>query len=909
MAAGGATDPAADAPHPDLPDDPDLSAVRTLAELAAVLRRLRRRQARQRNDTELTVRELAARSGYSYSVISYYLAGKVLPPTDRLDVLVALLGATPAEQGALATARDRVEERRQAQRRGWPIRQLPPVVAGFTGRAEQLARLGELTDAANTSNVVVISAIAGAAGVGKTALAVRWAHQAADRFPDGSLYVDLRGYGPDQPLPATAALAAFLRSLGVDGADLPSDETERAARYRALLSGRRMLILIDNAARTEQVAPLLPGEPDCAVLVTSRDTLPGLIARHGASRIELDPLPLADAVTLLHTLVGDRVAAEPGAAARLADQCDRLPLALRLAADLANTRPGVAIAELADEFTDARHRLDLLDAGGDAHTAVRAVFSWSYRNLPTEVARAFRLIGGYPGQHLDAYTMAALAGTDLADARALLHSLAGAHLVQPAGPNRYGTHDLLRAYAAELAGDDAPADRRTAVSRLLDHYLHTCTMAMDLVARYERDRRPDIPDPGTPAPELTDQPAAIAWLDTERANLIAAAVHAADHGWPAFTSQLSAILLRYLDTGGHYHDAKLLHARALGTAAPADRGPALARLGAAHWRLGHYTEAIDLHQQDLDISQRADDRFGKGRALTNLGATHWQSGHVAKAADCLQQALDLLSEAGDRRGQGRTLANLGNLCWRLGNYPEALNRLRQALDHFRGVGDRTSAGLVLGKIGLVHWRLGRLAEAHDYTRRALACSRETGYRTFEAHALDWLARALAALGHLDEAAEHDRQAIDLLREVGDRIQEAAALSHLATVWLRLGRSADAVDGQEQALFVAQEAGDEHQVTEARNGLGEALHGIARFPDALDQFRQAMAIADKTGDRYELARANAGIGQALAAQGDHGAARAAWQLALARYTELGVPEAGQVGALLADNVFNAVRDRR
>jgi hypothetical protein len=292
-------------------------------------------------------------------------------------------------------------------------RELPALVRNFTGRSDELDTLTTLLDESGdrTLGTVVISAIGGTAGVGKTALAVQWAHRVAARFPDGQLYVNLRGYDPAQPMPAAEALGRFLRALGVPGRDILPEEDERAARYRSLLAGRRMLVLLDNAGSADQVRPLLPGPSACAVVVTSRDSLAGLVARDGAARLDLDLLPESEAVSLLRALIGERAHADPGAVARLAAQCCRLPLALRVAAELAAARPADPLAELSADLADQQQRLDLLNVGGDPRTAVRAVFSWSYRHLDAAAVRAFQLTGLHPGPDFDSYAVAALAGT------------------------------------------------------------------------------------------------------------------------------------------------------------------------------------------------------------------------------------------------------------------------------------------------------------------------------------------------------------------------------------------------------------------------------------------------------------------------------------------------------------------
>ena len=344
-------------------------------------------------------------------------------------------------------------------------RQLPAAVACFTGRDVELAALTSLLrqETGGAAPALVISAIGGTAGVGKTALAVQWAHQVAEHFPDGQLYANLRGYDPGQPTPAADVLAAFLRALGVPGQDIPPEADERAARYRSLLAGQRMLIVLDNAGSVEQVRPLLPGSPGCVVLVTSRDALAGLIARDGARRLDLDLLPLVEAVSLLRALIGGRIDSDSEAATALAIQCARLPLALRVAAELAATRPAAAVSDLVAELADQQRRLDLMEAGADPQTAVRTVFSWSCRHLDPDTGRAFRLAALHPGLDLDSYAVAALTGTSRRRASQLLDQLARAHLIQTGTPGRYGMHDLLRGYASELAAaQDSEDDRREA---------------------------------------------------------------------------------------------------------------------------------------------------------------------------------------------------------------------------------------------------------------------------------------------------------------------------------------------------------------------------------------------------------------------------------------------------------------
>jgi DNA-binding SARP family transcriptional activator len=426
-------------------------------------------------------------------------------------------------------------------------RELPADVAAFTGRAAELAELDRLLpgpageDSGKAPGAVVIAAVAGTAGAGKTALAVRWAHRVAGQFPDGQLYVNLRGYDPGQPVAPDEALAGFLRALGVADADIPLEEAERAARYRSLVAAKRLLVVLDNAASEAQVRPLLPGSESVMVVVTSRDSLAGLVAVDGARRLDVDVLPQGEAVALLCALIGPRVGDDPAAAEDLARLCARLPLALRVAAERAAARPDTPLADLVAELGGEGDRLELLAAGGDSRAAVTSVFSWSYRHLPADAARMFRLLGLHPGPDWDRCAAAALTTSSAVEAGRLLAALARAHLIQPAGPGRYQMHDLLRGYAAHLAArHDTDQARQAALTGLFDYYLAVCAAATARLAPAGHQQQPQPPPAGIPVPEFGDRAAARAWLDTELSTLTALVTYAAAHGWPSHTARLAA---------------------------------------------------------------------------------------------------------------------------------------------------------------------------------------------------------------------------------------------------------------------------------------------------------------------------------------------------------------------------------
>ncbi|GIG89942.1 ATP-binding protein [Plantactinospora endophytica] len=847
----------------------DVSGVRTLPDLATVLRALRRRHARQRRDGELTYRELAARTGWSTAAVAEYLTGKTLPPTDRFDILVGLLGATPVEQGMLATARDRVaEQHRRAPRRS-PARsgqrsvprQLPADVFAFMGRGDQLAHLDAML-AGPAPTAVVISAVSGTAGVGKTALAVHWAHRVADRFPDGQLYVNLRGYDPEQPMPPTDALARLLTSLRVTGAEIPIDVEDRAARYRTQLAGRRMLIVLDNAATVEQVRPLLPGTPSCAVVVTSRDRLAGLVARDGARRVDLDLLPLPDAVALLRHLVGARAEAEPEAVATLAHLCARLPLALRVAAERAAAHPAATLAELTAELADRQRRLELMDADGDPRAAVTAVFSWSVQHLPPSAARTFRMLGLHPGTDFDEYAAAALSGTDPAAARADLDVLARAHLLHPVATGRYAMHDLLRAYASHLAAThESDAGRHAALGRLFDTYLGTVHTATELLDLTDPRRPPRAGTPAVPGRPLFNPETARAWLDAELPNLAAVVTHTGAEGWPAHTIDLSALLYRYLD-GGHYATALTIHTQAYQAAEltgdQSGQAHALLGIGVTHLHLCQYERAVDHLRRALAVAERVDDRTQRARVLTVLGNLERLRGRPEPAADYLRRAMDLAEATDDDAQQALALSNLGTVDAQQGRYEPAAEHFARAAELANRAGNRLGEATALTNLGLAEQRLERHRSAADHLRQALAVFRQLGHRQGQANSLDNLGSVHLSLGQPHQAVEYFTEALGLCREIDDREVRAWVL----------------------------------------NGLGEAARATGRPADAVAHHTEALGIAAEIGAREPQARAHTGLGYAHRELGDLARARQHFAHALTGYTELDSLEAENVRTVLA-----------
>ncbi|MGK5683641.1 BTAD domain-containing putative transcriptional regulator [Actinoplanes sp. URMC 104] len=716
--------------------------------------------------------------------------------------------------------------------------QLPADVRAFTGRVGELAALDRaLAPADGDEPPLTVVLLSGTAGVGKSALAVRWAHRVREAFPDGQLYVNLRGYDTEQPVAVGDALAGFLTALGIGGPEIPPGVEERAARYRSELTGRRMLVLLDNASSVEQVRPLLPGAGSSLVVVTSRDALPGMVAIHGAERINLDLLPPDDALALLRRLIGERVDREPAVAEDLAAACARLPLALRIAAELAAARTDVSLAELVEELRDHRVRLDLLDAG-DPRAEVRAVFSWSYQNLPADAARVFRLLGLHPGDTVHVEALAALTGLGAGEARRLAGVLVRASLVHVGRGGRYGMHDLLRAYAAELAaGHDPEPDRRAALTRLFDHYLAGAVAAMGTL----------YPDDATAG---GDPETARGWIEAERPNLAAACTYGAAHGWHRFAIDLARTMFRYLDAGGPV------------------------------------AEAVAVTASAVSAARALGDREAQARALSDLGRLHRRQGNLHEAARIYRQALALYADLGEHADEAVALRNLGSVHWRLGDYRQAAEHYRQAWSSYRRLGDDAGQADASVRLALVDARLGDQAQATERLRAALELVTRLGDWFSEAYVLSLLARFSAQPADAERAAARLELNLDSVRQAGDRTAEAYVLTDLAAMQARGGRLGEAADHLRRALLLLRRIGDRASEAEALNDLGRVLRAAGEAGEARAQHEQALTLAREIGDRYEQARAHDGVAATL----DDAGGRPHRDLARRLFAELAVPAA-------------------
>lgn len=649
--------------------------------------------------------------------------------------------------------------------------QLPADVPGFTGRTAELARLDGLLAAAPAGpGAVAISVLSGTAGIGKTSLAVHWAHRVAHRFPDGQLYVNLRGFDRDDVMAPGEAIRGFLEALGLPSGQIPVDLGAQAALYRSTLAGRRMLILLDNARDAPQVRPLLPNSPTCLVLVTSRNQLAGLVAAQAATPLVLDLLPPDEARQLFALRLGEqRVGAQPRAVDEIISRCARLPLGLSIVAAHAAASPHFDLAVIAGELRRAAGSLDPFETG-DAGTEIRTVFSWSYQALGPDPARMFRLLGLHPGPGIALAAAASLAGVPLRPARRSLAELTRAHLLTEQVPGRYAFHDLLRAYAVELVQEiDSEADQRAARHRVLDHYLHSAYQA-DRLLQPHREALANLPlVAGVTVDSFIDHGQAGAWFRTEREALVAMVQQAAGDGLDHHVWRLAWCLESTLDLHGRWQDQVTLQDAALravqrlgDTAGQARVHRGLAR---ADFRLGRHAAARHHLDRALDLFDRLGDHLRKADTHLSLALVEAQQEAYAQALDQAQSAYALYLRAGDEFGQARALNAVGWCHAGLGDYQRSVACCEQALRLQRQLADMMGQAHTLDSLGLAYRHLGDPERAVGCYRQALALCRAYGARGVEADMLVHLGEACQAAG--DHAASRAawRHALAILEEL------------------------------------------------------------------------------------------------------------------------------------------------
>lgn len=676
--------------------------------------------------------------------------------------------------------------------------QLPADLALFTGRryeidcATALLHAHEASAAASASSAAPVAVVDGMAGAGKTTLAVHFAHRIADRYPDGSLYVNLRGYDPGgSRTDPGVAVEAFLVALGVAPHEIPEGLDARAALYRGVLADRRVLIVLDNARDSEQVQPLLPSAPGCLVIVTSRSRLSGLVARHGAQPLTLGLLSAEDGRELLARRLGEeRVAAEPEAADAIIDLCARLPLALSVVAARAAHHPGFRLADIVAGLRDDHGSLDAF-VGDDAGFDVRAVFSWSYHALSPEAAALFRRLALHPGPDLSVAVAAALAGVERRRVRALLGELTGASLLIEHRPGRFVFHDLVRAYAGELAETEDDLDtRRAALVRMHDHFLCTAHNASSVLDPFRELIA--LPASTTDVARLRfdDRADATAWLRSERYVLRAAVAHAAAHGFDEHTWRTVYALDVYFNRLGYWHDL------------------------------------VEMNGAALRSAEQVGDVVGQAYSLCGLGVAHAQLHHAQASLGHLERSLELFREAGDRSGQARAHRGLAYLANRTDRRPAALGHYAEARDLYRSERDLNGEAGVLNQVAWTYILIGEHASALDHCEKAVALYEQMGDPYGEASTQDTLGYALHHLGRYAAAVQHFDVSAELFHRIGDRYLEADVRRHLCDSHRAAGDLDSARTALGSALALLEEIGHGEAV-EVREALRELESGAPR----------------------------------------------------------------------------------
>ena len=852
-----------------------------------------------RVEARLTQEELAEAAGLSPRTVSDLERGvsrRAHKDTARLlaDAL-HLIGPARARFEAVARARDPGGAGPGAAAAA--TRTLPRDIASFTGRQQELEQLAEA--AAGAGGVVGIHAIGGMAGVGKTAFAVHAAHRLADRFPAGQIFLPLHGHTPgQQPVDPADALASLLLTAGVPAGQIPPGLEARMALWRDRLAGQQLLLVLDDAATSEQVRPLLPGTGGSLVLVTSRRHLSAL---EDATAVSLDTLPADEAAALLVRLAG-RAGLSPAdpPVATITRLCGFLPLAIGMVARQLHHHPAWTAAGRAAELAAARDRLELM---ATENLSVAAAFNLSYADLTEGEQRLFRRLGLHPGADIDAYAAAALDGTDLGAARRGLEVLYDQYLLTEPAQGRYRLHDLIREHARALAGRlDPDRDRDGATTRLLDYYQHTAARADALIARQARPALA-CADGTIPAavPDLAGREQALGWARAERASLLACLDHATGTGQHARVTALTAALAGLLRHDGPWADAITRHTAAIQAARHlGDRlgqASALNDLGDVWQLTSDYPAAAQVLEQALGIFRDLGDRLGQANALRELGVVRRATGDYPAAAQAHEQALGLYRDLGDRLGQANALRELGVGRRATGDYPAAAQVLEQALGIYRDLGDRLGQANALRDLGVVRRLTGEYPAAAQAQEQALGLYRDLGDRLGQAHALSHLGIVRRLTGEYPAAAQAHEQALGLYRDLGNRLGQANALNDLGAVRRATGEYPAAAQALEQALGIYRDLGNRGGEAEALNERG-TLHRVSgELAQAQGCHQQALELARAIATSWDEAHALAGLGRCAMAAGHATQAVVLLRRALEIFQRIGAAEAAGVSAEL------------
>jgi DNA-binding SARP family transcriptional activator/tetratricopeptide (TPR) repeat protein len=763
---------------------------------------------------------------------------------------------------------------------------LPRDIPTFTGRGSELDRLYATLE--STPTAVTVGAIDGMAGIGKTTLATHIAHRLAGRYPDGRIFLDLRGHDPHRdPLDPADGLEILLRMVGEDSSRIPETLDERVALWRERLAERRVLLVLDDAERADQVTPLLPGAPGCLVLITSRSRLVGL---NGVRSLSLDVLAPEEASLLFRQTVGPDRRLDTQAVDEIVRSCGYLPLAITISATLLRNRPARSIEAHVAKLTRTKNRLAQLRVGDlDLATA----FELSYRDLSPDRRRAFRRLGLHIGADVTVDAAAALIDCDRADAEEALEDLIDHHLIEEPHSGRFRFHDLLREYARECVAREEPVDEpRRAAQRLLDFYLNTADQADRVLYPYQH--RADASFPAAASDVVGDARTATEWLRDERANLVACARYADEYGFPAYAVRFSSALATFLKQSAHWDDAGRLHemARRICQRNGDRRGEARAavELSEVRSRTGHYDASLEHGRAAHRIFQELGDGHGQADALDQLALASWLSGNNRRALSYAEEAIALYRAVGGRNGESNALLHRGIALSYLGHITAAAADFEESLAIAKEVGNTSNEAINMNNLGELQYKAGYHRDALEMFRVALAGFRETGWRQHEAVALNNIANVHQYKGRHDEALHFYREALTIHRETGDRRNEADALSNIGASYVHLEQYAEALIHLQKALTLAEEIGEPYEQACALQRIGEAQRGSGRLVLAGESYQRALALSRDVADPYLEARCLDGIGEIAFKTGGREAAETYWHQALGIYEGLGAPEA-------------------
>jgi DNA-binding SARP family transcriptional activator len=762
---------------------------------------------------------------------------------------------------------------------------LPPKTAEFVGRDEELGLLtGE------HGSIPRVAVIEGMPGVGKTALAVHAARSVSGQYPDGTFYLNLHSHDPGSPsLDPAEALHRLLRMLSVPATQIPDTIGERVALWRAQLSRRRAVVILDDAAGHDQIRPLLPVAGQCLILITTRRRLSGLGSAH---TLTLDVLSIDDAITLFRRIAGEDRAQDVDQVATVVELCGRLPLAIQLTAGRVSHDRPLRLADLIEELSHSPARLG---GTGAASPEVISAFDLSYGALEPDHQRLFRRLGVSPCAGVSLQAAAALGDCTLAEAEKALATLLDYHLLARAPDGQFRFHDLIRGYAAvRAARDDTEAEQRQAVGRLLDYYLHSADQADRVLHPYRR--RMPVPVTHLPAasPAVGIQEDAAGWLESEWRNILQAAQHAGRHEWKQKCADLTHALADFVEIRAYWDEAISAHTLALQAcrdlADPARTAQAALDLSAVSQQIGRHEASLPLAEEAAAIYRSVTDRRGEAEALDQIGLAHQRATRSREALAYFHEARILYRDAADRRGVAGTLSHSGIACSQLGRYPEALAHLRDALSLYRKVGDRRGEAKTLNNLGRMHLYCGYHRDALEAYQRSLRIFSEIGGAQNEAILYQNIGNVHHYKGSYEEGLAACRRALAIYRDIGDLPDEADVLNDIGAIYQSAACYDEALIYHQKARLIAEEIGNLYQQLIALRRIADLHRGSGRYGEALDHYHTALRLAREIGDPYEEGKILEGVAEStLNTQRPH-AARMVFRQALDIFERLGVPEA-------------------